>query len=397
MAAVSKRNWTYKGEPRESWVLRYTDLRGKRRLKTFTQKKYADRFRIKVEGEIERGVHVADSASITVRHAAKLFLENCDRRRRKGDMKRSTVVGYHSYAKNHVLPGLGAVRLTRLSAPVVQEWVNDCVYDEKDPKSSDTMKHALQTLSSVLTHAQRLGYISENVIKDARPEMPAHSKKQIEIPTRDEVRALLAAAKGMARPIMHVAVLTGMRAGEISGLKWGDIDFDDKLIRVRRSMNRWAEEVPPKSEAGNRDIPMAPVLVNVLKTWKLETAKNERDLVFATRTGRPVLPGQLYGNYWMPLSVKLGLAGDKVLYAHEQPAAGGRSWYAKPKYHFHALRHVAASLFIEQGLLPKRIQHIMGHASIQITFDRYGHLFEDDDAAQTAAVGIEKSLGLSVS
>ena len=396
MATVRKRTWTHDGVEGAAWVVRYTDLGGKRRLKTFAQKKDADRHRTKIEDECERGVHVADSASITVREALKLFLQNCDRRHRKDSMKRTTVEGYHSYAKNHVLPYLGAVRLTRLSAPMVQEWVNGCVYDEKAPTSADTMKHALQVLSSALTHAQRLGYISQNIIKDARPEMPAHSKDQIDIPTRDEVRDLLAAAQGMARPIMHVAVLTGMRAGEISGLKWADIDFEDRLIRVRRSMNRWGEEVRPKSDAGNRSIPMAPVLANVLKTWKLQCVRNDRDLVFTTRARKPVLPGQIYSNYWMPLSVKLGLAGDKVLYAHPRPVAGGQAWYAKPKYHFHALRHVAASLFIEQGLLAKRVQHIMGHASIMITFDRYGHLFDDDGADQRAAAGIENSIGLIV-
>ena len=126
--------------------------------------------------------------------------------------------------------------------------------------------------------------------------------------------------------------------------------------------------------------------MNVLKTWKLQWVANDRELVFATRNRKALPPNQIYSNYWIPLLVKLGLAGPRTVYAHPKPSAGGRAWYAKPNYHFHALRHVAASLFIEQGFTPKRVQDLLGHSSINMTFDIYGHLFPapEDDAEAMA-------------
>jgi integrase len=170
--------------------------------------------------------------------------------------------------------------------------------------------------------------------------------------------------------LIITAVFTGTRISELRGLFWSDVDLGKGVVHVRRRADTWAKIAAPKSRAGARDIPLAPLVVNALKEWKLRCPKGELGLVFPNSRGRCLTVPNLRDRVLGPLQ-----------------AAAGISPAYRPKYGWHALRHAAASLFIEYlGWSPKRLQAVMGHASIQMTFDRYGHLFEDT-AADTAAMG----------
>jgi integrase len=169
------------------------------------------------------------------------------------------------------------------------------------------------------------------------------------------------------------AIFTGLRASELRGLRWTDIDLDGGELTVRQRADRWGSIGSPKSDAGKRSVPLAPIVVNTLRQWRLACPKGEGDLVFPTSQGKPRHTRGL-----APLQEAAGIS------------EGGT-----PKYGMHALRHAAASLFIEQGFAPKRVQAPMGHSTIQMTFDTYGHLFpapEDDKAAmrqlQARLVGV---------
>jgi integrase len=163
-------------------------------------------------------------------------------------------------------------------------------------------------------------------------------------------------------------VFTGLRASELRGLTWDDVDLDRAELAVRQRADRWGSIGSPKSDAGRRSIPMAPVVVNALREWRLACPKGEAGLVFPTSQGRPRQINTIHTHGLVPL----------------QRAAEISTSGSKPKYGMHALRHAAASLFIEQGFSPKRVQALMGHSTIQMTFDTYGHLFpapEDDQVA----------------
>ena len=378
MASVRKRNRIYKGEVKSSWEVSWTDHGGKRRAKQFKMKKAADRHRTKVETEIEGGYHVAEAASITVREAGTKWLEVCELRMKLDDnMTRHTFETYRRTIDNHVYPSLGTVKLSHLTAPMVQKWVYEMVQHPTEPRSCITIRKALACLRMLLAEAQRQGRIAHNIVRDAPPRVPGRTKERIEIPTRAELKMMLGSAEGSMRVILYAAVFTGMRQGELRALTWEHVDFAQGIVRVRQSADRWGGFGRPKSRAGVRDIPMAPVLAKMLKEWKLACRVNDLGLVFPNTCGNVVTITNLHLYRWRPFMKSVGLVDETT---------------GVPKYHFHALRHCAASLFIEQGLPPKQVQTIMGHATMAMTFDVYGHLFKDDAPAHAAMAAIELNL-----
>jgi integrase len=180
---------------------------------------------------------------------------------------------------------------------------------------------------------------------------------------------------GRWRPFFIAAIFTGMRQSELRGLRWSDVDLDAGVIHVRQRADGWGRMGPPKSKAGKRDIPLTPMAVNALSQWRKECPKSKLDLVFCTRIGLHHRPANIHKRAWVPLMLKCGLTVD----SGEQDAEGNAIMV--PRYHFHLLRHAAASLFIAHlKWPPKRIQTVMGHAKITLTFDLYGHLFENIEA-----------------
>ena len=179
---------------------------------------------------------------------------------------------------------------------------------------------------------------------------------------------MLAAATGRWRPLLLTAIFTGLRASELRGLRWRDVNLDAAELTVHQRADKWGAIGSPKSHAGQRTVPLAPMVVNVLKEWRLACPKGLLDLVFPNTKGKPEHLPHIHYRFLAPLQASLGISADPC----------------RPKYAMHSFRHVAASLFIEQGFGPKRVQALMGHSTIQMTFDTYGHLFPapaDDQAA----------------
>jgi integrase len=172
------------------------------------------------------------------------------------------------------------------------------------------------------------------------------------------------------------AIFTGLRASELRGLRWDNIDFDHHELHVRQRADISGTIGKPKSKAGTRTIPLPPIVANTLRDWKLQSGAGAV-LVFSRENGRP-LNYNVVQNAWHVVQIAAGVVDSE----------GG------PKYAgLHALRHFYASWCINRkadgGLeLPmKVVQARMGHASIQMTADVYGHLFPrtDDDSELAAA------------
>jgi integrase len=173
-----------------------------------------------------------------------------------------------------------------------------------------------------------------------------------------------------------VAVFCGLRASELRGLRWPDVDLNAGRLSVTQRADAWRRLGPPKSAAGLRDIPLTPMAVNGLRQWKTTCPTGELDLVFPNGAGKIESHPNIVKRVWDPLQVKCGLTVEKRI--DDKTVIGAR-------YGFHSLRHAAASLFIAHlGWTPKRVQTVMGHSSITITFDLYGHLFEDHDSDREA-------------
>jgi integrase len=208
---------------------------------------------------------------------------------------------------------------------------------------------------------------------------PDRRRKQLEmgidIPMPSEITRIFAAAKPHWRPLLVTAVFTGLRASELRGLRWEDVDLKRAELHVRQRVDRYNTIGKPKSNAGSRTIPIGPMVVNTLREWKL--ARSAGDLVFGTRSGRPMEHTNLVRCAFLPAQVAAGVV-----------SADGRAKYTG----LHALRHFYASWCINRkvdgGLeLPaKVVQARLGHSSITVTFDTYGHLFpRGDDGAELAA------------
>jgi integrase len=185
------------------------------------------------------------------------------------------------------------------------------------------------------------------------------------IPSKDEIRTLISKVPERHRPLIVTAIFTGMRISELRGLTWDCVDFDARLIHVQKRADRFNEMGKPKSRTSKRSIPMAPIVYDTLKSWVSVCAGGDLNLVFPNGKGNIENHSNIHNRVFVPLLIENGIVDD----------AG------KPKFSFHALRHAAASLFIEQNWPPKKIQSLMGHSSINMTMDVYGHLFhnpEDD-------------------
>lgn len=238
----------------------------------------------------------------------------------------------------------------------------------------------LRTFKAILTEAQRLGTIAFNPAASVKLKRAARTQTRMIVPTPTQLSTLIRAASTgcsiSAPAVLSVLVFTGVRASELRGLAWSDIDFVAQHIRISRRADEREILEPPKSRAGNRAIPVSTFTLNALKAWKLLCPKSTNDLVFPSTCGSVM-------SY-----ARMREIVDQVARAAGLCDVVGEDRPAKARFGLHAFRHAAASLWIEQGENPKRIQSMMGHSSIQVTFDTYGHLFQDAsrDAATADAM-----------
>lgn len=373
MASIRKREWVSGGTKRTAWVVDYFDQHGKRRLKTFATAKEARAWNVDAQHQVKQGTHTADSTSITLGEAADKWLATIEAKGRE----RSTVDQYRGHVVHHIKPRIGDVKLSKLSTPKVEEFAEDLLKTVSRP----TAKKVMTSLKSILSDAQRRGLVAQNVARPTKIEAPSRGRKRVEIPTKTEINAMLDKADGRWRPFLVTAVFTGLRASELRGLRWEDVDFDGRMLHVRQRADAWGKIGSPKSEAGTRDIPLPPMVLNALREWKLACPKGDLGLVFPNGDGNPENHANIVNRFFAPLQVACGIADG----TGKKDEEGNPIMRAR--HGLHALRHFYASWLIDQGFQPKRVQSLLGHASIVMTMDRYGHLFPnpDDDHAKLAA------------
>lgn len=385
--SVRKRTWTTKeGEAKTAWVVDYHDAKGVRRLKTFERKKEADAFAARAHVEVAEGVHVADRDTVTVEEAAALWLAACER----DGLERATVDQYRQHVRLHIVPAIGSTRLNKITVPAVRAFQESLA---ASGRSAAMVKRCTVSLGSILRDAQERGLIVRNAVAEmsGRVSRATAEKRQkarlaygVDIPTMDEVRAILAAASGRFRPFILTAIFTGMRASELRGLTWADVDLVTGVVHVRRRADKYLAMGMPKSDAGQRSIPLTPLVVNTLKEWRLACPKGEADLVFPNGDGNVEYHGNIINRGLIPTMIAAGVTVDRV-------GPDGAMIKAAKYTGLHAFRHWFASWCINRRadggleLSPKAVQARLGHSSIQVTFDTYGHLFPAVDEAQALA------------
>lgn len=361
MASVRKRTWKVAtGELKTAWIVDYTD-RAHRQRKHFQTKKAADAFRTHIEGQLWSGVYRAAADKVTIKQACARFLEHCEGRHRRDErMTRKMLAVYRGHVTNHILHpehGIGERKLSQCTARSVGVF-RDALRGAGVTVA--TTRKILATLHSILEHAISEDWVAMNAAHGVKVIGPrGEGSEKIEPPTKDDFRAVIDAAREDLRLMLIFAASTGARAGEQWAVRWRDVNFDRGELDISRRVDAYGDEGAPKSVAGVRTVPLSARLVSMLKAWKLKSKfSGLDDLIFPNGHGRHLGHDNLIKRQFLPLFDELKTV---------------------ERFNWHGLRHFAVSCWIEAGLAPKTVQTFAGHASLQVTMDRYGHLFPSDD------------------
>ena len=203
-------------------------------------------------------------------------------------LEHGTIIQRRQHLKLHIAPFLGSELLANLTAPRVHQFIGDL----RDAGRSLSMRRkVLSNLKTILSYAQGQGLVAQNVAREiklktdprdtAEPLREGHN-----YPNRTELRILIDKAPPRWRPFIFTAVFTGMRASELRGLSWDYVDLDRGMIHVRQRADNWRNLGAPKSAAGKRDIPITPLVLNTLRTWRAACPPGELGLVFPNGAGR---------------------------------------------------------------------------------------------------------------
>jgi integrase len=362
MSSIHKVRWSSGGKEKIAWAVDYFDQDRKKRRRTFKTQREAKDWNIAAQGEIRAGKHTPDSKSITVIEAMKLWHDRCTLRiGLDGDEKLewSTVRQYETHVGHIAKSSIVAIKLSRLSMPMIEVFKDELL---DKGVSSATARKILTSLKTAITEAQRRGLVAQNVAAEVR--YGRRKKRPIvegeDLPTKAELQAILAKA-GRWYPLLVTAAFTGMRSSELRGLRWRDVDVDTKTVHVRRRADCRRTIGDPKSAAGTRTIPLIDMVSNALRAHRVASKwAGDDDYAFCNSVGRIALYPALQARGFIPVQVAAGI----------NPA----------RYGLHSLRHFYASWLIGlRHYSPKEIQTMLGHATLAMTFDTYGHLLKKSE------------------
>lgn len=322
--------------------------------KLFRSRLEADAWLQEKKRERDRGAPLIVEKA-TVEQYIELWLENVVRI----DRSPATYENYSSIARNHILPELGAIPLSKLRAVHVQKLKSAL---RSGGTSPSTARHALTILRAALARAKRWNLVDENAA--ALVELPPASAREARTLDRDAgLRFIQATRSDRLFALYALDLFLGLRRGEILGLRWCDVDLEAGRISINGALQRVRGALTrrePKTASSRREIALPRVVVSILEAHRsrqlaerearrLDRRWTDTDYVFTTTLGRPIEPGKLSARF-RELRAELDLPSGM---------------------HFHDLRHSVATLLLEEGLDIKMISRLLGHADTKITRDIY--------------------------
>lgn len=286
---------------------------------------------------------------------------------KRATVRPTTLERYAHYLARHVVPALGRVALKELKPDQVQRLYARKLAEGLGPR---TVHHLHRCLFTALADAVRWGDATRNVCALVDP--PAVPYRELAPPTGEDVGALLAAAeraRDRLYPLYALAAMTGMRLGELTGLRWSDVDLDRAVLRVRRGLVGVLARVPtfsePKTARSRRPVPLSADAVAVLRAHKAR--QNAERLRLGEEWGLGVA-----GNADLVFTTHIGTALDKTPVQQQWKGALKRAGL-RPELRFHDLRHFAATQMLAGGVDVATVSAILGHANAAITLVVYAH------------------------
>jgi integrase len=353
MASIERRSGHYR--------VKYRDPTGRQRSRSFPRKADAQRFAVEMEADLARGQWLDPAgAQLSVAEWSETFLSLCRR------LEPTSQATYARDLRRYVLPRFGDYRIGFVPVEEIENWLNDEIDQGIAPSSVHRHYGALRRMFQVAIEKEKI--VANPCDRVTPPRVP---RKEMVFLDWDQVIELTTAHSDRFQALILFAVETGMRWSELVGLRRTRLDLNARRVRVTEQLIRldagqWRRKAP-KTEAGVRSISLSPALVDVMRDHLRDFAAHGADsLVFSTGRGTPLIASSFLTNHFGPARQVAGLT-----------------------CRFHDLRHTSVALAIAGGAHPKAIQARMGHSSITVTLDRYGHLFPELDEAIARSFGDE--------
>jgi integrase len=307
---------------------------------------------------------------VSTKYNLKEFMDLWEKEYCQLSLSPATIDGYKRTIKNYINPYIGHLKLEKINALQLQKFINQLYEDDAGDR---TVKYCKQILSSALTWGANMGLVSSNPC--SKIQLKRKEKQEKTYLEEDEFQKLLAALHNEPlkyQTLTMLAVLSGARRGELLALKWQDIDFEKRIMSIKRS----AQYLPgqgiftkePKTKSSIRTIALPQMSIDYLEMYK--AYQNEKrlsmgdkwhneDYIFTNSYGELLNPSSTINDWFRPFMQRNGL----------------------PKITFHDLRHFHTSFLLSSGLDVKTISKRLGHSSTAMTLEVYSHVFKSADAA----------------
>jgi len=333
------------------WRARYRGPDGRERSKTFERRSDAERWVASIEVSKARGEWVDPALG---RCTFAVWVEEW----------LATIVDVRPATRDrdlravrvHLVPRFGNVALARITNSMVRTFIADML--GTGDHSPATVRKVGQILAKIMRGAVDAGLIARSPCDGVR--LPAEERREMRFLDADQVAALAAEVGSDWETLIYTAAYGGLRWGELAGLRPHRIELERRTIVVVEQLNELSGRLswgPPKTAAGRRAVSIPRGLADLLTEQLARPMVRRSGLVFPSPLGEPLRRSNFTRRVWTPATDALGLQALR----------------------FHDLRHTAVALAIRQGAHPKAIQERMGHSSVTVTLDRYGHLYEGLD------------------
>jgi len=360
MATVTTVTRKVRGKAYEYHAVRFADPgTGKEKIRYFKSEKEANRARTEIEGRVSTGTYSEDAHKVTLRTIAERWRKAAYSPRRADALRSTTVADYETALDRYILPRWGAVKMSAIRAGMLEVWRNELltkgIEPEWKPLGASTVRKALLVVGILFRFAMRDHIVAVNPASFVKKPTVRTRKAAEERLTPAQLTGFFGTLKGRTRIVVRIGAATGMREGEIFGLRWRDVDLKERVIRICRQYTAGEFVEFPKTEAGNREIGIDTKLATELTEWKLAQKAERRtadSLIVSTSEGRPMSASNFLKREFHPALAAAGL----------------------PRVVFHSLRHTAATILASSNTPPGTVHRILGHASFATTMKLYGGL-----------------------